>query len=144
MLGERHSDSLRPNTWVNCNINKGMHWDKRQNSLLRNRSHARAQHTQLQGLQETSRVTETTNVGESNGTNLNPTSSVLFFFFCYENRGVLILRPDSWHERSRSISTPRGLEVLRFWFHLFMCWEGLITEFTFIHHQYVILLLREQ
>jgi hypothetical protein len=79
MLGERHSDSLHLNAWVSCDINKGMHSDKRQNSLLRNRSHARAQHTQLQGLQEANSVTETTNMDESNGTNLNPISSILFF-----------------------------------------------------------------
>ena len=30
----------------------------------------------------------------------------------YENRKVLIRRPDSWLERSRSISTQRGREVL--------------------------------
>jgi len=25
MLGEKHSDSLRLNAWVSCDINKGMH-----------------------------------------------------------------------------------------------------------------------
>ena len=37
-----------------------------------------------------------------------------FFFFkqAYENREVLILRLDSWRDRSRSISTPRRGEAL--------------------------------
>jgi len=51
-------------------------------------------------------------MGESNGTNLKPIPSILFFKQAYENWGVLILRPDGWRERSRSISTPRGREVL--------------------------------
>jgi hypothetical protein len=34
---------------------------------------------QLHGLQEAKRVTETTNMGESNGTNLKPIPSILFF-----------------------------------------------------------------
>ena len=34
---------------------------------------------QLHGLQEANRVTETTNMGESNGTNLKPIPPILFF-----------------------------------------------------------------
>jgi len=39
----------------------------------------RVQHTQLHGLQEANRVTETTNMGESNGTNLKQIAPILFF-----------------------------------------------------------------
>jgi hypothetical protein len=78
MLGGSHSDSLRQNAGVSCDINKGMHGAKRQNSLLRNRSLARVQHTQLHGLQEANRVTETTNMGQSN---VQTWSQYLQYFF---------------------------------------------------------------
>jgi hypothetical protein len=39
--------------------------------------------------------------------------SQYFFLKAYENRGVLILRPDSWHERPWSINTPRRWDVLK-------------------------------
>jgi hypothetical protein len=113
MLVERHSDSSCLTAGVSCDINKGMHRVQCQNSLLRKHSLARVQHTQLQGLQEANRVTETTNVGESNGTNLKPIPPILFFKQAYEYLEVLILRLDSWCEWSRSISTPYGREVLK-------------------------------
>jgi len=34
MLGERHSDSLHLMAGVSCDINKGMHWVKRQKQLV--------------------------------------------------------------------------------------------------------------
>jgi len=39
-------------------------------------------------------------------------SSNTFFYQVFENRGVLVLRPDSWRERPRSTSTPCGAKVL--------------------------------
>jgi hypothetical protein len=58
------------------------------------------------------KVTEITNMGESNGTNLRPIVPILLFKKAYENRRVLILHPDSWHERPWSINTPHRRKVL--------------------------------
>jgi hypothetical protein len=52
-------------------------------------------------------------MGESSGTNLKPVPPILFLKQAYENLRVLVLRLDSWHERPRSTSTPRGHKVLR-------------------------------
>ena len=62
-------------------------------------------------------VTETTNMGESNGTNLKPIATILFFLQVFENCGVPVLRLDSWCERLRSTSTPCGAKVLILFFH---------------------------
>jgi len=53
-------------------------------------------------------------MGECNGTNLKPIAPILFFKQVFENRGVLVLRPDCWRERPRSTSTLRGANVLIF------------------------------
>jgi len=65
---------------VSCDINKGMHRE-RQNSLLHKSSLVKVQHMQLHGLQEANRVTETTNMGQSNGTNLKPVPPIYIYFF---------------------------------------------------------------
>jgi len=65
----------------------------------------------LHGLQEANRVTETTNMGESNGTNLKAIPPIIFLTSLRKCK-VLLLLPDSWLERSWSISTLRGWEVL--------------------------------
>jgi hypothetical protein len=57
---------------------------------------------------------ETTVMEESNGINGKPVSPIVFFFErIYESREVLVLRPDRWHVRPRSTSTPRRRKVLK-------------------------------
>jgi hypothetical protein len=62
------------------------------------------------------RVTETTSVGESNGTNLKPIIPIAFFKQVYENLEVTVLCQDGWHERLRSIYTTLGAKVLKYSF----------------------------
>jgi hypothetical protein len=106
MLGEGHSNSMRLMAGSAAE-NKGMCSVQRKNSLLRKRSLTRAQIRTNTACRKLNTVTETTNIGGSNGTNLKPIAPILFYTF-FKNRGVLVLRPDSWGKRPRRTSTPGG------------------------------------
>jgi hypothetical protein len=59
------------------------------------------------------RVTETTSMGESNGTNLKPILPIAFFKQVYENLEVTVLCRDGWRDRLRSIYTMLGAKALK-------------------------------
>jgi len=110
MRGERHSDSLQLRAGLSCVINNGMTRVMCQIAqVLPCESPSMRTDTACRKLD---RVTETTNMGSLMVLYKPEANTSNFFKQAYEHREVLILRPDSWLQKSRSITTPRRGEVL--------------------------------
>ena len=119
MLGEGHSNSLHLMGWVSCDKTKACIESNVKTvccaSVLSREPSIRTSEPSIHtstACRKLNTVTETTNMGESNGTNLKPIAPIHFFKQVFENRRVLVLRPDSWRKKPRSTSTPRGAKVL--------------------------------
>jgi len=79
MLGERHSDSLRLMAEVSCNKTKACIESNVKTACCAIVHSSESSICTYMVCRKVNRVTETTNTGESNGTNLNPIPPILFF-----------------------------------------------------------------